>query len=81
VKEVEQKDASLGSVSRCGIQHFIEWLGLERTLQPTQPQPLPWGCPGPHPAWPWAPPGMGAFNPIIMSSIMVLKSTIPKMIP
>jgi len=34
---------------------------------PTQPQPLLWaglsptssGCPGPHPTWPWAPPGMG----------------------
>jgi len=41
------------------------WVG--GTSKPTPPQPLPWaglpstssGCPGLHPTWPWAPPGMG----------------------
>ena len=34
----------------------IVWVG--RKFKAHQPQPCS-GCPGPHPAWPWAPPGMG----------------------
>jgi len=35
-------------------------VGLEGTLKPQKQHPLTWvGCPGPHPALPWAPPGMG----------------------
>ena len=44
--------------------HRMAWLG--RDLKAHLSQPLPWaglmptssGCPGPHPTWPWAPPGM-----------------------
>jgi len=40
---------------------------VEGTSKTIYFQPLPWaglpptssGCPGPHPTWPWAPPGMG----------------------
>ena len=51
-------------------EYSTEGFGLEGTSKPTFPQPLPWaglphtssGCPGPHPTWPWAPPGMGHHN-------------------
>ena len=53
---------------------IIEWMGLKRTTMIIQFQPLPPllcsgspttrpGCPEPHPAWPWAPPGMGHPQP------------------
>jgi len=46
---------------------IAERLGLEGTLKPALFKPLAWaglpptssGCLGPHPPWPWAPPGMG----------------------
>jgi len=43
----------------------MERLSLEETSNPTQPllwaglSPTSSGCPGPHPTWPWVPPGMG----------------------
>ena len=51
---------------------IIEWLGLERTSKIIwfQPSAVGWlpptssGCPGPHPTWPWAPPGMGHPQPL-----------------
>jgi len=51
-----------------GTDHRItEWRGLEGTLKIIQFHlpaigwlpPRSSACPGPHPAWPWAPPGMG----------------------
>jgi len=49
---------------------ITEWPGLEgimnlqppcRAGPPTSPFTRP-GCPGPHPTWPWAPPGTGIYN-------------------
>ena len=46
-------------------RRITERFGLEGISKPTQPLPWAWlsptssGCPGPHPTWPWAPPGMG----------------------
>ena len=49
------------------LHRITEWFGLERNLgaQPSptsamgKAAPPSSGCPGPHPTWPWAPPGMG----------------------
>lgn len=42
---------------------ITKWFELERNLKPIHSNPQPraglphtgWGCPGPHPAWPWTP--------------------------
>jgi len=43
--------------------HGMAWVGKDLKAHPVH---LPWavppsssGCPGPHPTWPWVPPGMG----------------------
>lgn len=66
-KELKLHHHQNGSWNGRMNHRIIEGVGLERTLQPTQLQPpaVGWlpptksGCPGPHPPWPWAPPGMG----------------------
>jgi len=46
-------------------EHRLIWVGRDHKSMPPQPllwaglPPTNWGCPGPHPTWPWAPPGMG----------------------
>lgn len=65
-KELKLHHHQNGSWNGRMNHRIIEGVGLERTLQPTQLQPpaVGWlpptksGCPGPHPAWPWAPPQM-----------------------
>jgi len=54
-------------LSRSWNCRITERFGLERTSNPASPNSVPWaglppsssGCPGPHPTWPRAPPGMG----------------------
>ena len=44
------------------LQRITKWLGLEVSIKPTQflpTAPHQLSCPGPHPTWPWGPPGMG----------------------
>ena len=65
------------------FHRITEWFGLEGSSKPTQPQPLLWaglpptssGCPGPHPTWPLAPPGMGhhSFSPPLQLFLCVFQ--------
>ena len=69
-------------VSSSFVNRIIEWLRLEGTLKMIEPQPLLWaglpptssGCSGPHPTWPWAPPGMGhhSFSGQLCQSLTAL---------
>jgi len=62
-------DSSLQSTMKApSVNHWTtEWVGSEGTLKITELQspamgwllPTRSGCTGPHPIWPWAPPGMG----------------------
>jgi len=71
------------STSRGTQNHRMAWVGrdLKDHEPPTRlPQAGPPtstcntrpGCPGPHPPWPWTPPGMGTYRPILPSSLQRL---------
>jgi len=63
--------------------HRMAWVGRD-LMNHESPTPLPQagpptstcntrpGCPGPHPPWPWTPPGMGTYRPILPSSLQRL---------